>query len=120
MPTGLQNHIVLARRLTRLLDLRFTVFGIRFGIDPLLDMIPGVGNLFAAATSCYLFWIAYRLRVPTRVYLRMSWNILVDYLFGVVPYIGIVFDVFYRSNVKNFALLESYFDPSVLEGEIVS
>lgn len=101
------------------MDLRFNVFGVRFGIDPMLDVIPGLGNILATATSLYLFWIAYQVKVPRWVYLRMLWNISVDYLFGVVPYIGIVFDIFYRANVKNLTLLERFIDTDVIEGEIV-
>lgn len=113
------SHIQFARKLVRLLDTKFHVFGIRFGIDPLLDMIPGAGNIVAAVTSCYLFWIAKELHVPTGVYVRMIGNIVLDFVFGVVPVIGIVFDVLYKSNVKNFSLLETYFDPEILTGEVV-
>ncbi|MEK7533656.1 MAG: DUF4112 domain-containing protein [Patescibacteria group bacterium] len=116
---NLHAHIDFARRLTRVMDLRFNVLGIRFGIDPMLDIIPGLGNILATVTSFYLFWIAYQLRVPAWVYVRMLWNISVDSLFGVIPYIGIVLDIFFRSNVKNFALLESYFDPDILVGEVI-
>lgn len=113
------SHVQFARKLVRLLDTKFHFFGIRFGIDPLLDIVPGAGNVFAAATSCYLFWIAKELRVPKDVYIRMAGNILMDFIFGVVPVIGIVFDVLYKSNVKNFALLEKHFDPEILTGEVV-
>jgi hypothetical protein len=47
------------------------------------------------------------------------WNITVDSVFGFIPYIGIVLDLFFRSNVKNFALLEKYFDPDILVGEVL-
>lgn len=116
---SLNSHVHFARQLTRLMDIRFTILGIRFGVDPLLDIIPGFGNILATATSCYLFWIAYRLKVPMAVYARMARNIAVDYLFGVVPYIGIFFDLLFRSNIRNFNLLEKYFDTDILEGEIV-
>lgn len=119
MNATLAEHINFARRLTQVMDVRFNVLGIRFGIDPMLDLIPGLGNFLATATSFYLFWIAYRLRVPARVYFRMLWNISVDSFFGIVPYIGIVFDIFFRSNVRNFALLEKYFDPDILVGEVI-
>ncbi|MBI5019265.1 DUF4112 domain-containing protein [Candidatus Gottesmanbacteria bacterium] len=115
----LASHIDFARRLTRVMDLRFNVFGVRFGIDPLLNIIPGMGNIVAAATSLYLMWIAFQLKVPTAIYMKMLWNIAVDYIFGVVPVIGIVFDVFYRANVKNFKLLETYFTPDIVIGEVV-
>lgn len=117
---NLRAHIDFARRLTQVMDLRFNVFGIRFGIDPMLDIIPGFGNMLATATSFYLFWIAYQLRVPTWVYFRMLWNIGIDSAFGIIPYVGIVFDIFFRSNVKNFSLLEKFFDPDILVGEVVS
>ena len=116
---NLPAHIDFARRLTRLMDLRFNVFGIRFGIDPMLDLIPGLGNFLATATSFYLFWIAYQLQVPVSVYFRMLWNISIDSVFGFIPYIGIVFDIFFRSNVRNFALLEKYVDPDILVGEVI-
>lgn len=101
------------------MDLRFNVFGIRFGIDPLLNVIPGMGNTLAATTSFYLMWIAYQLKVPGKVYLTMLWNIGVDYLFGVVPVVGVVFDIFYRANVRNFAVIEKYFTPDIIIGEVV-
>ena len=116
---SLHSEIALARRIVSLMDLKFHVFGIRFGIDPLLDIIPGLGNIVATGVSGYLFWIAYRLKVPFSVYLRMTWNIAVDYVFGVIPFVGIIADIFFRANIKNFALLETYFDPSILEGELM-
>lgn len=102
------------------MDLRFNVLGIRFGIDPLLNVIPGMGNVVAAATSLYLLWIAYQLKAPSAIYMKMLWNIAVDYIFGVVPVIGIVFDVFYRANVKNFVLVEKYFTPDIIIGEEIN
>lgn len=117
--TPLSHHIHIARQITILMDLKFNILGIRFGIDPILDFIPGLGNILAAATSFYLFWIGFQLRVPSWVYLRMFWNILVDYIFGWVPFVGIFFDLFFRSNVRNLALLEKYFDPDILTGEVI-
>ena len=49
----------------------------------------------------------------------MAWNILFDFILGLIPVIGIVFDSFYKSNVKNLALIEKYFDPDILEGIFV-
>lgn len=117
--TVIKRHINFARRLTQVMDLRFRVLGIRFGIDPLLDIIPGFGNIISTVTSLYLFWIAYQLKVPGRVYVTMLWNMSVDYVLGILPFVGIVFDIFFRANVKNFNLLEKYFDPNIIEGEIV-
>ena len=112
-------HMQFVRKLVTVLDTKFTFFGIRFGIDPLFDFIPGAGNIIAAVTSCYLFWIARELRVPNVVYMRMLGNIVVDFLVGVVPVIGIVFDVLYKSNVRNLILLEPYNNFSIETGKLV-
>lgn len=117
--TTLHAHIRFAKKLVNLLDTKFNVFGLRFGIDPLLDAIPGIGDVMGAITSCYLYWIAYKLNVPRIIYAKMAWNILFDFVLGLIPVIGIVFDSFYKSNVKNFALVEKYFDPNILEGVFV-
>jgi len=101
------------------MDIKYNILGIRFGIDPLLDIIPGFGNVLSAATSLYLFWLAYRVGVPTLVYVHMLWNIFLDYLLGAVPFLGIIFDAFFRANIKNFVLLEKHFDPDILEGKII-
>lgn len=108
-----------ARKLTRLLDLRFNVLGFRFGIDPLLNAIPGFGNIASTVTSFYLFWLAYQIKVPNWVYWRMLINIGIDYIIGAVPFIGIVGDALYRSNVRNLALLDMHYDSGIVEGEIV-
>ncbi len=116
---SIHREIEFARRVVSVMDLKFSVFGIKFGIDPLLDIIPGLGNGLALCVSVYLFWIAFRLKVPIHVYARMFWNIGVDFVFGAVPYIGIVMDLFFRANVKNLALLETYHDPSILVGDLL-
>lgn len=101
------------------MDTKFTVFGIRFGLDPILDIWPGFGSLVGAIISCYLFWIAYQLKVPTRVYWQMGWHIFLDFILGELPFIGFIFDIFYRSNEKNLALLFPYANPEILEGVVV-
>lgn len=116
---SIHSHMAFARKLTRLLDVRFNVFGFRFGIDPLMDVIPGFGNIATTVTSCYLFWLAYQVRVPNWVYWRMLINIAIDFVLGSVPVIGIAADALYRSNVRNLALLDMYYDPNVMDGEIV-
>ncbi len=102
-----------------LMDTKFSIFGIRFGIDPILDFWPWFGSFVGVFVSCYLFFIAYKLHVPTKVYLKMSWHILLDFLFGELPFIGFIFDLFYRANEKNLALLTLFVDPEVLEGVVI-
>lgn len=115
----MQKHLFFAKKLVYLLDTKFHIFGFHFGIDPLLNAIPGIGDVMGAATSCYIFWIAYKLNVSTSVYVHMAMNIFFDFVLGLIPILGIVFDAVYKSNVKNFTLLEKYFDPEILVGEVV-
>jgi hypothetical protein len=98
--------------LARFLDSAVRVPGtnIRFGADALLNLIPGVGTLTSKGMSAYLIWEARRLGVPTGTLLRMVGNVGVDFVISAVPLVGWVGDVFYRSNLRNMALLRDHLD----------
>lgn len=115
----MKSHILFARRLVELLDTKFNLLGIKFGIDPFLDLFPIFGNLLGVAISCYVFWIAYQLKVPQQIYWRMAWHIAADFVLGAIPFAGFVFDLFYRANSKNLALLAPYMDLDVLQGIVI-
>jgi hypothetical protein len=114
----MKSHLKFAERLTRLMDTQFKIFGIRFGIDPFFDFIPGLGSFIGSAVSFYLFWIAWKLKVPSVIYFRMGWNILLDFVLGELPVIGFFFDLYYKSNAKNLKLLRPFAEPEILVGEI--
>lgn len=98
-----------------LLDARFRIPGtsIRFGIDPILALIPGFGDLSSPAFAVALLGQAMRQRVPPVILLRMVVNALADALIGAVPLAGPVADIFWRANVRNLALLERHSQPGV-------
>jgi hypothetical protein len=98
--------------LSRLLDSAVRVPGtnIRFGADALLNLIPGVGLLTSKGLSAYLIWEARRLGVPTGTLMRMVGNVGVDFAISAVPLVGWVGDVFFRSNLRNMALLSDHLD----------
>jgi hypothetical protein len=98
--------------LARFLDSAVRVPGtnIRFGADALLNLIPGVGTLTSKGMSAYLICEARRLGVPTGTLLRMVGNVGVDFVISAVPLVGWVGDVFYRSNLRNMALLRDHLD----------
>jgi len=97
-----------ARTLARLLDsaARVPGTGIRFGADAVLGLIPGLGDVAGAALAGYLVLLAQRLGAPRAVVLRMLGNVAVDTIGGTVPLIGDLFDVAFKSNLRNLALLE--------------
>ena len=104
------DRLWLARFLADLLDQRFTTPGtsIRIGLDPIVSLIPGVGDLLANLTGSVILVIAAQLGVPKIVLTRMGINIAINTLLGAVPFFGDVISIWYRSNVKNVELLERY------------
>ncbi len=98
--------------LARFLDSAVRVPGtnIRFGADALLNLIPGVGTLTSKGMSAYLIWEARRLGVPMSTLVRMVGNVGVDFAISAVPLVGWVGDVFFRSNLRNMALLRDHLD----------
>jgi len=103
------------RRLAVLLDTRFVIPGtsIRFGLDPLFSLIPGIGDLVSPAFAVLLLVQGIEQRVPKVVLVRMLVNALADAFIGAVPVAGNIGDVFFRANVRNMALLERHARPGV-------
>jgi hypothetical protein len=93
-----------------LLDSRFRVPGtrIRFGFDPILSLVPGLGDLASPVFATVLLVQGLHQGVPKVVLLRMLANALVDALVGAVPIAGSVADVFWRANTANMTLLEEH------------
>jgi hypothetical protein len=98
------------RALKRFLDEQFRVPGtsLRFGWDPIIGLIPWAGDALTAILGIGLILQAHHLRVPRVVQLRMVFNVAIDLLIGVVPVVGDAADFFWKSNSKNFTLLERH------------
>ena len=101
-----------ARRIARLLDsaLRIPGTNIRFGLDAVVGLIPGLGDAAGAALAAYLVLLAARIGAPAAVILRMLGNVAVDAIAGAVPVLGDLFDIGWKANLRNVALLERYLD----------
>ena len=98
------------RTLARALDtaIRIPGTGIRFGLDSIVGLVPGAGDVVSALMSGYIVLASARLGVPPWVVMRMILNLGVDTLVGSVPLVGDLFDVGFRANTRNAALLESH------------
>jgi hypothetical protein len=105
-----EDRLRIARFLADLLDQRFTIPGtqIRIGLDPILGLIPGIGDVIANLTGSVILFIAAQCRLPKIVLLRMGLNLAVNSIIGAIPIFGDVFSIWFRSNAKNAALLERY------------
>jgi hypothetical protein len=90
-----------------LLDSRFVIPGtsIRFGLDGLIGLIPGIGDIVSALISLYLIGRASRLGLSPWIKARMLWNVVLDTTVGAVPVLGDAFDVAFKSNRRNIALV---------------
>lgn len=111
-PWSLQDEARLKRirLLSRLLDEQFRIPGTtyRVGLDGLLGLIPGVGDAAGALLSAYIVYEAIRLGAPSTVLLRMLANIGIDTVGGAIPVVGDIFDMAWKTNKKNAALLHAY------------
>ncbi len=100
------------RALAQALDARFRIPGtpIRFGYDTLLGLIPGLGDALGALIGGYGLWVGYRLGAPAVVLARMLLNLAVDATIGSVPIAGDLFDLFFRTNLRNVHLLDRWIE----------
>ena len=98
------------RQLARLLDNQFRIPGtnFRFGIDALIGLVPGLGDVAGAAASAAFIFEAARLGAPKSVLARMIANVGIETLFGAVPALGDLFDAAFKANIRNLRLVERY------------
>jgi hypothetical protein len=103
------------RALSKLLDNSIAIPGTgwKIGFDPIVGLIPGIGDLLGAVLSGYIILEAARAEVPAFTLARMLLNVGVDTLLGAVPALGDVFDAAWKSNTKNVALLERHMSQAV-------
>ncbi len=93
-----------------MLDSQFLIPGTsyRFGLDPILGLIPGLGDLVSPLFTIGILWQGRDLGLPRIVQLRMIFNVAIDTLLGVVPLLGDLFDFAWKANDMNLAMLEKY------------
>ncbi|MEA5160903.1 DUF4112 domain-containing protein [Cereibacter johrii] len=109
-PAERQRELERLDRLARLLDARFRLFGIRFGWDGIASIVPGLGDAVTALPAAWLIWRAHKLGLPGSVILRMAANCGIDLVGGSVPLLGTLFDVAFKSNLRNMALLRRHLE----------
>jgi hypothetical protein len=97
-------------RLSRLLDdwLRIPGTRYRIGLDGLIGLIPGLGDVVGTLLSAYILFEAIQLGAPTTLLLRMAGNIALETLVGAIPILGDIFDFAWKANRKNADLLDAY------------
>src|SRR5919107_3136458 len=98
------------RSLGHLLDNSIAIpgTGFRFGVDSIIGLVPGIGDLVGGALSLYIVLEAARLGVPRALLFRMGYNVAVDAIVGGVPILGDLFDAGYKANLRNLALVHEH------------
>ena len=105
-PDDLKRVQILARALDSAIRIPGT--SIRFGLDSIVGLVPGAGDLVSSVLSGYIVLTSARMGVPPGLIVRMILNLGVDTLVGSVPLVGDLFDVSFRANTRNATLLERH------------
>lgn len=104
----MSNHYKSAQFLVELLDTRFKIFHFKFGIDPIIGLIPGIGDLISFLLSLYIVWVAKQMRIPNEKIAIMLENIVLDLILGIIPIIGDATDLVFKANSKNWEILKQH------------
>ena len=113
LTAGQQARLVALRRFAELLDSAFVVPGTtyRIGLDPIVGLVPWIGDLVSPLFTVVLLWQARDVRVPKVVLGRMMFNAAVDAIVGAVPLVGDLFDFGWKATEWNMTLLERHAMP---------
>jgi len=100
--------------LARLMDSQFHIPGtsLKLGLDTIIGLIPGIGDTIGLLVAGYIVGQSAHIGIPKRTVLQMIFNIFIDWLIGLVPIIGDIFDMGWKGNNKNAALLRKHFENS--------
>ena len=96
----------------KLLERMFVIPGTKqsVGLDVILDLIPGIGDIAGAALGSYLVWEARNLGMSKWQMTRMAGNVGFDFLLGLIPWVGAIPDFFFRSNTRNVRIIKRHLD----------
>ena len=106
-----QSSLQSLETLARLMDAQFKIPGteIRFGLDAVIGLIPGIGDLSTFAVSAYMVIVMARKGASGYLVARMILNIVIDAVIGSIPIIGDMFDVSFKANMKNLRLMKAHY-----------
>lgn len=96
----------------QLLERLFVIPGLNkpVGLDVILDLVPGIGDIAGAALGSYMVWEARNLGMSKWQMTRMAGNVGFDFLLGLIPWVGAIPDFFFRSNTRNLKLIKRHLD----------
>lgn len=100
-----------SRKLAAFLDTKFKgPLGLKFGYDGLLGLIPGLGDLVTTSLGFTIIGNAALIGAEPSILIRMLLNLLIDNILSKIPFLGLIFDFFWKANTKNIRLLDQYYN----------
>lgn len=115
-----ERHLDFAENVANLLDNQFGVGPWKFGLDPIIGLVPIVGDIIPIGLALYIFWISHAMGVPDAVRHKMIVTAVADVVIGAIPIVGDVTDFFWKANSRNIALLRRYLAERPIEGKIIA
>ena len=111
-PGGFEESMARLEAVGRLMDGAIVLPGtnIRLGLDAVIGLVPVAGDVISGLVSSYLVWEARQLGAPRWLIARMMANTLLDTTIGAIPLVGDAFDLMFRANMKNMALLQRHME----------
>lgn len=112
------KSLAAVEKLSAILDSKFTIpfTSMRFGIDPIIGLVPVVGDVIGLALSSGIFFVILKNGVSRKVKILMALNIIVDAVLGAIPFVGSIFDFYYKANSRNIALLKKHYQEGKYQG----
>jgi hypothetical protein len=104
----MDRHLKIATYLADLLDTKYKVGKLKFGLDPVLGLIPGLGDLIPALLGLYIVGIGIRMELPNEKVAAMVANLFVDFVLSVIPVVGDVSDFIFKANTKNLEIINDH------------
>lgn len=113
-----QPNLKWIKRISKLLDSKFRIpsTSIRFGLDPIFSIIPGLGDLGTYVVSLMIIYTIRKNGASGELIVKMLINASIDALVGSIPLLGTIFDVWYKSNEKNLRLTKEYYEEGKHQG----
>ncbi len=115
----MENHLRVASLIANLLDNSFSFFGKRFGLNGILGLVPGAGDIVTTGLSLYIVWIGVQMGLPLIKIAEMIKNVAINFFIGLLPVLGDAVDFFHKANLKNLQILKDHAKNHTIEGEII-
>lgn len=96
-------------KLARLMDSQFKIGKFRFGLDPIINLFPILGDSITVIISLFIVFTMYKYGASGKMVIKMMLNVLIDAIVGAIPFLGWIFDFYFKANEKNILLLKEHY-----------